>query len=218
MDCQAGAQALQAKRRYNHFIPYKVDRWLRFLRYSVLRLGALHDPPSPLQLIFAEVDPIMPLFNLWSSEVAVGGLIVLGIVSVASLFVERPFCKYACPYGWYWGFSTSSGSFPSAATPAPANSTGMQPGLPDEHPGRFRNDGRARSPVHFHPRKCTSENIAVAGTVDFATVGRNQADSPPNHWDPSLFSSCLAAFFSPTLMGWWRQTRSVQGACQIYNR
>ena len=29
-------------RRYNHFIPYKVDRWLRFLRYGVLA-WVLHD-------------------------------------------------------------------------------------------------------------------------------------------------------------------------------
>ncbi|MEN6580472.1 MAG: 4Fe-4S binding protein, partial [Anaerolineaceae bacterium] len=43
------------------------------------------------------------LFNFWSSEVAFGGLVVLGLTIIASLFVERPWCKYACPYGAFQG-------------------------------------------------------------------------------------------------------------------
>jgi len=31
--------------------------------------------------------------------VAIAGLAILGFVLAASLLVERPFCKYACPYG-----------------------------------------------------------------------------------------------------------------------
>jgi polyferredoxin len=52
-----------------------------------------------LKLVFLEVDPYFALFNFWSSEVTIGGLIVLGITLLLSLFVERPWCKYACPFG-----------------------------------------------------------------------------------------------------------------------
>ena len=51
------------------------------------------------KLIFADIDPYFALFNFWSSEVAVGGLVVLGLTLGLSLLVERPWCKYACPYG-----------------------------------------------------------------------------------------------------------------------
>ena len=47
------------------------------------------------QLIFADYDPYFTLFNFWTGEVAISGFIVLGTVLVLSLFVERPFCKYA---------------------------------------------------------------------------------------------------------------------------
>lgn len=86
------------KRRYNRFIPAKVDRVLRYARYLVLA-WVVYMTAATSTLIFAEYDPYFALFNFWSSEVAVGGLVVLGLTLVASLFVERPWCKYACPYG-----------------------------------------------------------------------------------------------------------------------
>ena len=92
------------KRRYNHFIPAKVDRVLRYLRYGVLA-WVIYMTATTGTLIFAAVDPYFALFNFWSSEVAVGGLIVLGLTLAASLFVERPWCKYACPYGAVLGLS-----------------------------------------------------------------------------------------------------------------
>jgi polyferredoxin len=51
------------------------------------------------RLVFADYDPYFALFNFWSGEVAWSALLILGVVLVLSLFVERPFCKYACPYG-----------------------------------------------------------------------------------------------------------------------
>ena len=50
-------------------------------------------------LVFAEYDPYFALFNFFTGEVSLTALIILGVVLVLSLFVERPFCKYACPYG-----------------------------------------------------------------------------------------------------------------------
>jgi polyferredoxin len=51
------------------------------------------------QLLFANIDPYFALFNFWTGEVALGAFIVLGIVILASFIIERPFCKYFCPYG-----------------------------------------------------------------------------------------------------------------------
>ncbi len=86
------------KKRYNHFIPIKIDNILRYARYGVLA-WVIYMTAVTGKLIFADIDPYFALFNFWTSEVAVGGLIVLGVTLVASLFVERPWCKYACPYG-----------------------------------------------------------------------------------------------------------------------
>lgn len=86
------------KKRYNRFIPYKFDKYLRFLRYGVLA-WVLYMTIVTGKLIFADVDPYFALFNFWTGEAAIAGLIILGSVLILSLFVERPFCKYACPYG-----------------------------------------------------------------------------------------------------------------------
>jgi len=85
-------------RRYNRIVPAKVDRVLRYLRYAVLA-WVLYMTAVTGKLIFADVDPYFALFNFWSSELAIGGVIVLAVTLAASLVVERPFCKYACPYG-----------------------------------------------------------------------------------------------------------------------
>ncbi len=86
------------KRKYNNFIPYAIDRWLRYARYLVLA-WIIYVTATSARLWFADFDPYFALFNFWTSEVAVGGLVVLGITLAASLLVERPWCKYACPYG-----------------------------------------------------------------------------------------------------------------------
>jgi len=85
-------------KRYNRFIPYRWDRYLRFLRYAVL-VWVIIMTAWTGKLIFADVDPYFALFQFWTGEVAVSGFIILGVVILLSLFVERPFCKYACPYG-----------------------------------------------------------------------------------------------------------------------
>ncbi len=86
------------KRRYNHFIPVKLDFVLRQLRYGVLA-WVIYVTAASGQLIFESIDPYYALFHFWTDEVAIGGLIILFITSVLSLFVARPWCKYACPYG-----------------------------------------------------------------------------------------------------------------------
>lgn len=86
------------QRKYNHFVPAKIDRWLRYTRYLVLA-WVVYATANSFSLWFASVDPYYALFSFWTSEAAVGGLVVLGVTLAASLLVERPWCKYACPYG-----------------------------------------------------------------------------------------------------------------------
>jgi len=86
------------KKRYNKFIPYKFDKFLRFLRYGVL-IWVLIMTAWSGKIIFADYDPYYALFQFWTGEVAVTAFAALFAVLILSLFVERPFCKYACPYG-----------------------------------------------------------------------------------------------------------------------
>lgn len=89
-------------RKYNQIIPYKVDRILRYARYGVLA-WVIYMTAATGTLIFSAYDPYFSLFNLWSDELAIGGVVILGITLLGSLFVERPWCKYACPYGAFLG-------------------------------------------------------------------------------------------------------------------
>lgn len=92
------------KRSYNRMLPKKVDSILRYLRYAVLVWVIIMTAVSA-KLVFSDFDPYYALFNFWTGEVAVTGFIALGLVIVLSLFVERPFCKYACPYGAVLGLT-----------------------------------------------------------------------------------------------------------------
>ncbi|HKZ43604.1 MAG TPA: 4Fe-4S binding protein [Anaerolineales bacterium] len=92
------------KRRYNHFLSGKLDSILRYLRYLVLT-WVLYVTAYSGKLIFSEYDPYFALFNFWTSEVAISGVVILFITLALSLVVERPWCKYACPFGAVLGLS-----------------------------------------------------------------------------------------------------------------
>ena len=92
------------KRRHNHFIPNRIDHILRYARYIVLA-WVIYITAMSGKLIFADYDPYFALFNFWSGEVAWTALAILGLTLGLSLFVERPWCKYACPYGAVLGIS-----------------------------------------------------------------------------------------------------------------
>lgn len=91
-------------KRYNNLIPYKYDKIFRFSRYIVL-IWVVYMTAMTGKLSFESLDPYSALFHLWSSEIAVGGLIILVITLLTSLIIERPWCKYACPYGALLGIS-----------------------------------------------------------------------------------------------------------------
>jgi polyferredoxin len=92
------------KNKYNKFIPYKYDKYLRFLRYVVM-LWVVYMTAYTGKLAFSDIDPYYALFNLWTSEVAIGGIIILMLTLIASLFIERPWCKYTCPFGAFLGLT-----------------------------------------------------------------------------------------------------------------
>ncbi len=74
-----------------------LDRYLRFLKYAVLAWTLVGSAYYGF-MVFRDVDPWAALWNL--TELSLGpGAAVLALVLVASLFVERPWCRYACPLG-----------------------------------------------------------------------------------------------------------------------
>ena len=92
------------KKRYNNFVPKKLDRILRYTRYFVL-IMTVYMTTKSLKLMFLNIDPYYALLNFWSEEAVAGGIAVLVITLMGSLFVERPWCKYACPFGAVMGLT-----------------------------------------------------------------------------------------------------------------
>ncbi|MCE5207688.1 MAG: 4Fe-4S binding protein [Chloroflexi bacterium] len=158
------------KRRYNHFIPAKIDRYLRYLRYIVLA-WVIYMTAASGTLLFSNIDPYFALFNFWSDEVAITGLIVLGVVLLASLFVERPWCKYACPYGAVLGISNLFRIFRIRRVP----STCKLDGICDiTCPMNIKVSDKTIVRDHqcISCLECTSEaKCPVASTVDFSAFG-----------------------------------------------
>ncbi len=85
-------------KRYNNVMSQKLDKGLRYLRYLLLGL-VLYNTARSGMLLFTNIDPYFALFHFWTGETAVAALVILGITLILSLFIERAWCKYACPYG-----------------------------------------------------------------------------------------------------------------------
>jgi len=81
-----------------------VDRILRYLRFVLLVL-VVYDTATTAKLVFQQVDPYYALFNFWTGEVALASYLVLAATLLLSLVVERPWCRYACPYGALLGLA-----------------------------------------------------------------------------------------------------------------
>ncbi len=83
------------KKRENVF--YQLDKYLRYFKYLVL-LWAVLGAVYYVDLVFRDYDPFVALITVAELESYVG-LAILGLVIVLSLFIERPWCRYACPLG-----------------------------------------------------------------------------------------------------------------------
>lgn len=85
-------------RRYNTFVPQRLDRVLGYLRYAVLGLIVLKTTEA-VHLVFAAYDPYYALVRFWTGDALPSAVAVLAVVLAASLFVERPWCRWLCPFG-----------------------------------------------------------------------------------------------------------------------
>jgi polyferredoxin len=74
-----------------------LDRYLRLLKYGVLAWAVIGAGVYGV-MVFRDYDPWSALINIAEFSFT-PGLVVLGITLVASFFVERPWCRYACPLG-----------------------------------------------------------------------------------------------------------------------
>ncbi len=84
-------------------VPERLDRILRYGRYLMLGL-ILYQTIIVVKLWFADFDPYRTLFGLsWLFDFnpTVEGIAYITTIAVlvASLFVERAWCRYACPLG-----------------------------------------------------------------------------------------------------------------------
>ncbi|TVR05738.1 MAG: 4Fe-4S binding protein, partial [Spirochaetaceae bacterium] len=85
-------------RRYNRLVLGKVDRALSFLRYAVLALLVVQTVRFG-EALGATLNPARALMHVWTGGAFVAGLAVLVAVLVGSLLVERPWCRWLCPFG-----------------------------------------------------------------------------------------------------------------------
>jgi polyferredoxin len=160
----------QFRKRFNHFVPMKLDKILRYLRYGVLA-WVLYMTAVSGQLIFSTYDPYFALFNFWSSEVSLIGLGILVVILVLSFFVERPWCKYACPYGALLGITNLFRVFSIRRNQSTCKVDGacsiMCPMNIEVDQLTVVRDHQCISCL-----ECTSEAICpVAATVEFKTAG-----------------------------------------------
>jgi polyferredoxin len=163
-------------RRYNRVVPGKLDRVLRYARYVTLA-WVVYMTAVTGTLVFEAWDPYWALFNFWTGEVALAGILVLAGTVALSFFVERPFCKYACPYGAFLGLFNLVRVFgirrqPSTCTSCKACSRACPMNIDvASKPGRIR-DHQCITCL-----ECTSENACpVADTV---TMSAGAPPAPP---------------------------------------
>ena len=74
-----------------------LDKYLRFLKYGVL-IWAITGAAIYGVMVFKDYDPWSALITI--AEISfTPGLVILGLTLAGSIFVERPWCRYACPLG-----------------------------------------------------------------------------------------------------------------------
>jgi polyferredoxin len=87
-------------------VPRSAERVLQLVKYGLL-VWILVQTARTGKLFFEGFDPYYNLFNIWSDTIAWTGYLAVALTVVASLFVERPFCRYACPLGGLNGLFNS---------------------------------------------------------------------------------------------------------------
>ena len=75
-----------------------LDRILKITKYLVLAL-IVYMTAKSFNLVFIKADPYYALMHFTTGEVAPLALIILGTTLIASLFIQRPWCRWLCPLG-----------------------------------------------------------------------------------------------------------------------
>lgn len=76
----------------------KVERFASLPKYALLLL-ILYTTARSFNLVFINADPYYALMHLFSNEVAPLALMILIFTLFASLFIQRPWCRFLCPLG-----------------------------------------------------------------------------------------------------------------------
>jgi polyferredoxin len=74
-----------------------LDRYLRLIKYLVLAWAVIGAAIYGV-MVFRDYDPWSALINIAEFSFT-PGLVILGITLASSFFIERPWCRYACPLG-----------------------------------------------------------------------------------------------------------------------
>jgi uncharacterized protein with FMN-binding domain/ferredoxin len=89
--------------KYNTFLSkFKIDKYLRYIRYIVL-IFVIYFAATLNMTILEKINPYHSLLNLFVGQVVISALMVLILITIGSLFIQRPWCKYLCPYGAFLG-------------------------------------------------------------------------------------------------------------------
>ncbi len=84
-------------------LPAAIDRPAQYLRYAVLAWAVVASAAYGT-LVIRGYDPFIALAHITTLEFdLIGGFIVLGLTVAASLFTDRPWCRYFCPLGAFVG-------------------------------------------------------------------------------------------------------------------
>lgn len=74
-----------------------IDKYARYIKYGVLAWAIL-SAAYYVHLEYREYDPFAAILKIVELEVSTGFYILIGVLILA-LFIDRPWCKYACPLG-----------------------------------------------------------------------------------------------------------------------
>lgn len=90
------------KYKYNTFINSKVDKKLKYLRYIMLVLTVILTASSGV-MILEKINPYHAFLGMFKGSISLVGFIILILILLVSLFIQRPWCRYICPYGAFLG-------------------------------------------------------------------------------------------------------------------
>ena len=84
-------------------IPADVEKWLRFSRYILL--GLTFTGLGLILFIAGPYGTFMGVISMTVSRITIAAWILFSTVLASSVFIDRPFCRYACTEGAQYGIA-----------------------------------------------------------------------------------------------------------------